>query len=154
LNAADQDPERDVVMADSVGLALLVVLESLTPPERLAFVLHDVFGMPFGEIAPLVERSSAATRQLASRARRRVRVEAPEPDADFRVQRVVVDAFLAAAREGDFEALLQALDPKSSSASTEARTHRDRSRDHQSLVPRLWRVRQATSGMSAPMSSR
>jgi RNA polymerase sigma factor (sigma-70 family) len=109
--AADQDPERDMVMADSVGLALLVVLESLTPPERLAFVLHDVFGMPFGEIAPLVERSPAATRQLASRARRRVRAEAPEPDADFAVQRGVVDAFLAAAREGDFEALLQVLDP-------------------------------------------
>jgi RNA polymerase sigma-70 factor (ECF subfamily) len=78
---------------------LLVVLESLTPPERLAFVLHDVFGMPFDEIAPLVERSPAATRQLASRARRRVRAEAPEPDADFAVQRGVVDAFLAAARE-------------------------------------------------------
>jgi RNA polymerase sigma-70 factor (ECF subfamily) len=109
--AADSDPERDMVMADSVGLALLVVLESLTPPERLAFVLHDVFGMPFDEIAPLVERSPAATRQLASRARRRVRAEAPEPDADFAVQRGVVDAFLAAAREGDFEALLQVLDP-------------------------------------------
>ena len=109
--ADDQDPERDMVMADSVGLALLVVLESLTPPERLAFVLHDVFGMPFDEIAPLVERSPAATRQLASRARRRVRAEAPEPDADFAVQRGVVDAFLAAAREGDFEALLQVLDP-------------------------------------------
>lgn len=109
--AADQDPERDMVMADSVGLALLVVLESLTPPERLAFVLHDVFGMPFDEIAPLVERSPAATRQLASRARRRVRAEAPEPDANFAVQRGAVDAFLAAAREGDFEALLLVLDP-------------------------------------------
>jgi len=109
--AADQDPERDMVMADSVGLAMLVVLESLTPPERLAFVLHDVFGMPFDEIAPLVERSPAATRQLASRARRRVRAEAPEPDADFAVQRGVVDAFLAAARKGDFRELLQVLDP-------------------------------------------
>ena len=109
--AGDADPERDVVMADSVGLALLVVLESLTPPERLAFVLHDVFGMPFDEIAPVVERSAAATRQLASRARRRVRAEAPEPDADLAVQRGVVDAFLAAARGGDFEALLQLLDP-------------------------------------------
>ena len=109
--AAGPDPEREVVMADSVGLALLVVLESLTPPERLAFVLHDVFGMPFDEIAPVVERSSTATRQLASRARRRVRAEAPEPDADFAVQRGVVDAFLAAAREGDFEALLEVLDP-------------------------------------------
>src|SRR5260370_9027156 len=106
-----QDPERDIVMADSVGLALLVVLESLTPSERLAFVLHDVFGLPFGEIAPLVERSPAATRQLASRARRRVRAEPPEPDADFAVQRGVSDAFLAAARNGDFEALLQVLDP-------------------------------------------
>jgi RNA polymerase sigma-70 factor (ECF subfamily) len=110
-DASDPDPEGDVVMADSVGLALLVVLESLTPPERLAFVLHDVFGMPFGEIAAVVERSPAATRQLASRARRRVRAEAPEPDADLAVQRGVVDAFLAAARGGDFEALLQVLDP-------------------------------------------
>ena len=107
----DSDPERSIVMADSVGLALLVVLESLTPPERLAFVLHDVFGLPFDQIAPVVERSPAATRQLASRARRRVRAEAPQPDADLAVQREVVDAFLAAAREGDFEALLQVLDP-------------------------------------------
>ena len=109
--ANDAEPERDAVMADSVGLALLVVLESLTPAERLAFVLHDVFGMPFEEIAPVVERSPAATRQLASRARRRVRAQAPEPDADLAVQRRVVDAFLAAARDGDFEALLQVLDP-------------------------------------------
>lgn len=106
------DPERNMEMADSVGLALLVVLESLTPRERLAFVLHDVFGVPFDQIAPVVERSPAATRQLASRARRRVRAEAPQPDADLAVQREVVDAFLAAAREGDFEALLQVLDPK------------------------------------------
>ncbi|MGH7922136.1 MAG: sigma-70 family RNA polymerase sigma factor [Candidatus Dormibacteraceae bacterium] len=109
--AAGPDPECGVVMADSVGLALMVVLESLTPPERLAFVLHDVFGMPFNAIAPVVQRSSAATRQLASRARRRVRAEAPEPDADFAVQRGAVDAFLAAARGGDFEALLEVLDP-------------------------------------------
>jgi RNA polymerase sigma-70 factor (ECF subfamily) len=88
-----------------------VVLESLTPAERLAFVLHDVFAIPFDEIAPVVERSPAATRQLASRARRRVRAQAPEPDADVAVQRRVVDAFLAAARQGDFEALLQVLDP-------------------------------------------
>jgi len=88
-----------------------VVLESLTPAERLAFVLHDVFAIPFDEIAPVVERSPAATRQLASRARRRVRAQAAEPDADIAVQRRVVDAFLAAAREGDFEALLQVLDP-------------------------------------------
>lgn len=104
-------PERDAVMADSVGLALLVVLESLSPAERLAFVLHDVFGVPFEEIAPVVERSPAAARQLASRARRRVRSEAPEPDADLAVQRRAVDAFLAAAREGDFEGLLRVLDP-------------------------------------------
>jgi RNA polymerase sigma factor (sigma-70 family) len=107
----DVEPERDTVMADSVGLALLVVLESLTPPARLSFVLHDVFGVPFREIAPLVERSPAATRQLASRARRRVRAQAPEPDADLTVQRRVVDAFLAAAREGDFDALIRLLDP-------------------------------------------
>ncbi len=104
-------PEGDMLMADSVGLALLVVLETLTPAERLAFVLHDVFGVPFDEIAPVVQRSSAATRQLASRARRRVRARAPEPDADLAVQWQVVDAFLAAAREGDFEALLRVLDP-------------------------------------------
>src|SRR5688572_14822369 len=110
--ANDAGPERDAVMADSVGLALLVVLESLTPAERLSFVLHDVFGVPFEEIAPVVERSPAATRQLASRARRRVRAEAPEPDADLAVQRRVVDAFLAAARAGDFEALLRLLDPQ------------------------------------------
>jgi RNA polymerase sigma-70 factor (ECF subfamily) len=104
-------PERDTVLADSVGLALLVVLESLTPAERLSFVLHDVFGVPFEEIAPVVERSPAAARQLASRARRRVRAQAPEPDADLAVQRRAVDAFLAAARDGDFEGLLRVLDP-------------------------------------------
>jgi RNA polymerase sigma-70 factor (ECF subfamily) len=98
-------------MADSVGLALLVVLESLSPAERLAFVLHDVFGVPFEEIATVVERSPAAARQLASRARRRVRAEAPEPDADIAVQRRAVDAFLVAARNGDFEGLLRVLDP-------------------------------------------
>jgi RNA polymerase sigma factor (sigma-70 family) len=107
----DTDPEHESVMADSVGLALLVVLESLTPAERLSFVLHDVFGVPVDEIAPVVERSPAATRQLASRARRRVRAEAPEPDADLRVQRRAVDAFLAASRDGDFEGLLRVLDP-------------------------------------------
>jgi RNA polymerase sigma factor (sigma-70 family) len=109
--ANDADPERDAVMADSVGVALLVVLESLTPAERISFVLHDVFGVPFEEIAPVVERSPAAARQLASRARRRVRAQAPEPDADFAVQRRAVDAFLAAARDGDFDGLLQVLDP-------------------------------------------
>jgi RNA polymerase sigma factor (sigma-70 family) len=107
----DAGPERDAVMADSVGLALLVVLEALTPAERLSFVLHDVFGVSFDEIAPVVERSPAAARQLASRARRRVRDQAPESDADLAVQRRVVDAFLAAARDGDFEGLLRVLDP-------------------------------------------
>jgi RNA polymerase sigma-70 factor (ECF subfamily) len=107
----DQSPERDAVLADSVGLALLVVLETLTPAERLAFVLHDVFAVPFDEVAEVVGRTPAATRQLASRARRRVRDEAPSPDADLAVQRGVVDAFLAAARSGDFDALVQVLDP-------------------------------------------
>jgi RNA polymerase sigma-70 factor, ECF subfamily len=108
---ADNSPEKDAVMADSVGLALLVVLETLSPAERLAFVLHDVFGVPFDEIAALVDRSPTAARQLASRARRRVQAARPEPDADVAVQRRVVDAFLAAARGGDFEALLSLLDP-------------------------------------------
>ena len=105
------DPEHEALIADSVGLALLVVLETLSPAERLAFVLHDMFGVSFDEIAPIVERSPGAARQLASRARRRVRGEAPPPDADPERQREVVDAFLAAAREGDFEALLEVLDP-------------------------------------------
>jgi RNA polymerase sigma factor (sigma-70 family) len=104
-------PEDEAVLADSVGLALLVVLDTLTPPERLAFVLHDMFGMAFGEIAPVIDRSEAATRQLASRARRRVRGATPALDPDLREQRRVVDAFLAASRGGDFEALLEVLDP-------------------------------------------
>src|SRR5438067_5077194 len=107
----ENGPEDEAVLADSVGLALLVVLDTLTPPERLAFVLHDMFGMPFDEIAPIVDRSEAATRQLASRARRRVRGAAPATDPDLREQRRVVDAFLAASRAGDFEALLEVLDP-------------------------------------------
>jgi RNA polymerase sigma-70 factor (ECF subfamily) len=105
------DPEHEALTADSVGLALLVVLETLKPAERLAFVLHDIFGLPFDEIAPIVERSPEATRQLASRARRRVRSEPTAPDADLATQREVVDAFVAASREGDFEALLELLDP-------------------------------------------
>ncbi|KRV51114.1 RNA polymerase subunit sigma-70 [Wenjunlia vitaminophila] len=105
------DPEQQVLLADSVGLALLVVLDTLSPAERLAFVLHDTFGLPFDEIAPVVGRTPAATRQLASRARRRVRGAAPDPDADVTRQREVVDAFLAAARDGDFEGLLAVLDP-------------------------------------------
>jgi RNA polymerase sigma-70 factor, ECF subfamily len=105
------DPEHEALLADSVGLALLVVLETLSPPERLAFVLHDIFAMPFDEIAPIIDRSPAAARQLASRARRRVQGQTTVPDADLDTQRKVVDAFLAAARDGDFEALLEVLDP-------------------------------------------
>jgi RNA polymerase sigma factor (sigma-70 family) len=105
------DPEHEALLADSVGLALLVVLETLTPAERLAFVLHDMFAVPFEEIATIVDRSPAAARQLASRARRRVRGTTPEPDVDLARQREVVDAFLAASREGDFEALVALLDP-------------------------------------------
>ncbi len=108
----EADPEHEALLADSVGLALLVVLETLSPAERLAFVLHDMFGVPFDEIAPLVERTPAAARQLASRARRRVRGVAPVPDSDVAHQRQVVDAFLAAARDGDFEALVAVLDPE------------------------------------------
>jgi RNA polymerase sigma-70 factor (ECF subfamily) len=105
------DPEHEALLADSVGLALLVVLETLSPAERLAFVLHDMFAVPFHEIAPIVDRSPEAARQLASRARRRVQGENTVPDADLDAQRRVVDAFLAASRDGDFEALLEVLDP-------------------------------------------
>jgi RNA polymerase sigma factor (sigma-70 family) len=105
------DPEHEALLADSVGLALLVVLEMLDPAERLAFVLHDMFAVPFDEIAPIVGRSPTAARQLASRARRRVQGEAPPPSADLARQREVVDAFFAAARCGDFEALVAVLDP-------------------------------------------
>jgi RNA polymerase sigma factor (sigma-70 family) len=108
---AEPGPESDAIVADSVGLALLVVLETLEPAERLAFVLHDVFGMTFDEIAPIVDRSPVAARQLASRARRRVQGRAPTSDADLRSQRRIVDAFLAAAQDGDFERLLAVLDP-------------------------------------------
>lgn len=104
------DPEREALLADSVGLALLVVLETLAPKERLAFVLHDMFGVPFSEIAPIIETSPDAARQLASRARRRTR-GAPVCDADLERQQELVDAFLRAAREGDFEALMAILDP-------------------------------------------
>ncbi|GAA1953747.1 sigma-70 family RNA polymerase sigma factor [Amycolatopsis minnesotensis] len=107
---AHPDPAEDVVLADSVGLALLVVLETLTPAERLAFVLHDMFGVPFDQIAPVVGRTPATAMQLASRARRRVR-GAAQPDAGLPAQREVVDAFLAAARAGDFDALVAVLDP-------------------------------------------
>jgi RNA polymerase sigma factor (sigma-70 family) len=104
-------PEHEALLADSVGLALLIVLETLSPAERLAFVLHDMFAMPFDEIAPIVDRSPAATRQLASRARRRVQRERAVTDPDLERQREVVDAFLVAAREGDFDALVAVLDP-------------------------------------------
>jgi RNA polymerase sigma factor (sigma-70 family) len=106
------DPEHEALLADSVGLALLVVLETLTPAERLAFVLHDMFSLPFVEIAPIVGRSPDATRQLASRARRRVQGVAISPEVDLAHQREVVDAFLAAARDGEFEALVAVLDPE------------------------------------------
>jgi RNA polymerase sigma factor (sigma-70 family) len=105
------DPEHEALLAESVGLALLVVLETLAPAERLAFVLHDMFAVPFDEIAPIVGRSPTAARQLASRARRRVQGKATVPNADLTRQREVVDAFLAAARSGDFDALLAVLDP-------------------------------------------
>ena len=105
------DPEQEALMADSVGLALLVVLETLSPAERLAFVLHDIFAVPFDEIAPLVEREVAATRQLASRARRRVHASAREAPDELSANRELVDAFLAASRAGNFDALLALLDP-------------------------------------------
>ena len=111
ITRAAGDPESDAMVAESVGLALLVVLETLEPAERLAFVLHDVFGMTFDEIAPIVDRSAVAARQLASRARRRVQDKAPTSDPDLRTQRRVVDAFLAAVRDGDFESLVAVLDP-------------------------------------------
>jgi len=112
LDRADgMNPEHEALLADSVGLALLVVLETLSPPERLAFVLHDMFAVPFEEIAPIVNRSPEAARQLASRARRRVQGEGKVPDADLATQRQVVDAFLAASRDGDFEGLVAVLDP-------------------------------------------
>jgi RNA polymerase sigma factor (sigma-70 family) len=108
---ADDPHERDRELADSVGAALLVVLETLAPAERLAFVLHDMFAVPFEEIAPIVDRTPAAARQLASRARRRVQGAPPAPDGDFSRQKQIVDAFLAASRSGDFEGLLAVLDP-------------------------------------------
>ena len=109
---SDEQPEAQALLADSVGLALLIVLDTLTPAERLAFVLHDSFQLPFEDIAPLVERTPAAARQLASRARRRVQgADLRLPDSDVRQQRTVVDAFFAAARKGDFEGLVSLLDP-------------------------------------------
>ena len=107
----DTGPEQEAILSDAVGIAMLVVLDQLSPPERLAFVLHDVFGVPFDEIGRIVGRSTEAARQLATRARRRVR-EAPEPEPDLVRQRRVVDAFLSAARAGNMEALLEVLDPE------------------------------------------
>jgi RNA polymerase sigma factor (sigma-70 family) len=123
------DPEHEALLADSVGLALLVVLETLSPAERLAFVLHDMFGVPFEEIAPIVGRSPTAARQLASRARRRVRGAAPVPDVDLTRQREVVDAFLAASRGGDFDALLAVLDPDVVLRADRAAVHAGASRE-------------------------
>jgi RNA polymerase sigma factor (sigma-70 family) len=105
------DPEHEALLADSVGIALQVVLDTLRPPERLAFVLHDMFAVPFDEIAALLQRSPQATRKLASRARQRIREEAPAPDPDLTRQQAVVDAYFAAARDGDLEALVAVLDP-------------------------------------------
>ena len=116
---AGTDPEHEALLADSVGIALQVVIDTLSPAERLAFVLHDMFAVPFHEIAPMVERSPDATRQLASRARRRVRGAAPPPDPDMSRQRAVVDAYFAAAREGDLDGLVAVLDPD-----VVVRTHR------------------------------
>lgn len=107
----DGSPEQQAILADTIGIALLVVLDTLAPNERLAYVLHDMFGVPFQEIAQIVDRTPEAARKLASRARRRIRSAVPEPDADVSRQRSVVDAFLAASRGGDFDALLQLLDP-------------------------------------------
>jgi RNA polymerase sigma factor (sigma-70 family) len=105
------DPEHEVLVADSVGIAMLMVLETLNPAERLAFVLHDMFGVPFEEIAPIVDRTPDAARQLASRGRRRLRAADPDPAPDFDAQREVVEAFIAAAREGDFDRLVNVLHP-------------------------------------------
>jgi RNA polymerase sigma factor (sigma-70 family) len=116
---SSRDPAEEALLADAVGIALQVILESLSPPERLAFVLHDMFEMPFGEIAALIGRSPDATRQLASRARRRVRDAAPTPEPDLVRQRAVVEAYFAAAREGNLEALVAVLDPD-----VVARSHR------------------------------
>lgn len=111
-NEAGGDPEQEAVLADSIGLALLVVLGALNPEERIAFVLHDIFAIPYAEIAPIVERSEPATRKLASRARRRIQGARASSETSLDVQRELVDSFLAAARKGDFEALLAVLDPR------------------------------------------
>jgi RNA polymerase sigma factor (sigma-70 family) len=127
-HADEVDPEQQALLAEGVGLALLVVLDTLAPAERLAFVLHDMFAVPFEEIAAIVGRSPAAARQLASRARRRVQGAAP-PDADLTRQRAVVDAFLAAARGGDFDALVAVLDPEVVVRADRAAVHTGASRE-------------------------
>jgi RNA polymerase sigma factor (sigma-70 family) len=110
--ATGEDPEYEALLADAVGVALQVVLDTLTPAARVAFVLHDIFAVPFDEIAPLLDRSPEATRQLASRARQRVQDTASSPDVDIPAQRTIVDAFFAAARDGDLDALVAVLDPE------------------------------------------
>ena len=139
------DPEHQALLADSVGLALLVVLETLSPAERVAFVLHDMFAVPFDEIAPMVDRSPDAARQLASRARRRVRGAAPAPDADLNEQRRVVDAFFAAAHDGDFDGLVALLHP-------DVVVRSDGGAGHSSVVqgPRPWPARAMTFSRLAP----
>jgi RNA polymerase sigma-70 factor (ECF subfamily) len=137
---AGLDPEHEALLADSVGIALQVVLDSLPPAERLAFVLHDMFAVPFGEIATLIERSPEATRQLASRARRRVTDAAPTPDPDLARQRVVVDAYFAASREGDLDALVAVLDPDVvARAHTRAGTTEMRGADTVARAAMTWR---------------
>ena len=140
-DSADNGPEQEAVLADSVGMALLVVLESLTPAERLSFVLHDVFAVPFDDVARIMDRTPDSARQLASRARRRVQA-APQPDRDVALQRRVVDAFLAAARGGDFEALLQVLDPAEADLPYSGRIRfRGLEREADTLIPRVEGVR-------------
>ncbi len=137
------DPEHDALLANSVGLALLVVLETLAPAERVAFVLHDMFDLPFDEIAPIVGRSPAAARQLASRGRRRVRGAGVAPDADRTRQRKIVDAFLAASRGGDFEALLAVLDPDVVLTADFAAVRASKSRQAQGAPPLAAEIRGA-----------
>ena len=135
------DPEHEALLADSVGLALLVVLDALSPAERLAFVLHDTFAVPFDQIAPIVDRTPEATRQLASRARRRVRGDVPVPDAPLGEQWRVVDAFLAAARDGDIEGLVAVLDPDvelRADGGTCGRSHRARGGETVARQAAMW----------------
>ncbi len=147
------DPEHEALVADSVGLALLVVLETLSPAERLAFVLHDIFAVPFDEIAPIVDRSPEAARQLASRARRRVRAENTVPDADLDAQREVVDAFLAAAREGTSTDWWRFSTPMSSLDRTLAQPDREKSEGRRRSPARLWPTRISGSSSSRRSST-